>query len=101
MESNLQTGMTKTRQALRACGRWISHSLDILKASIIRLVFALHATIAIVRITITQGDYWYLMNMCGVNFLLIELIVTVVKRKGEKRVSRLLLLLLRTTKVFL
>ena len=47
-----------------------------------RVIFALHATIAIIRITITQGDYWYLLNMCGVNFLLIELVVTVIKRKG-------------------
>jgi hypothetical protein len=47
-----------------------------------RTIFALHATIAIIRITITKGDYWYLLNMCGVNFLIIELIVTIVKRKG-------------------
>jgi hypothetical protein len=74
--------MSKTQQALRRCGRWICHSFDILKATIIRVIFALHATIAIMRVVITKGDYWYLLNMCGVNFLLIELIVTIVKRKG-------------------
>jgi hypothetical protein len=74
--------MSKTEETLRECGRWICHSFDILKAIIMRLIFALHATIAIIRIVVTKGDYWYLLNMCGVNFLLIELIVTIVKRKG-------------------
>ncbi|CAF3893872.1 unnamed protein product [Rotaria sp. Silwood2] len=76
--------MSKTRETLRECGRWVCHSLDILKAIIMRVIFALHATIAIIRIVITKGDYWYLLNMCGVNFLLIELIVTIVKRKGKE-----------------
>jgi hypothetical protein len=74
--------MSKTEETLRECGRWVCHSLDILKAIIMRAIFALHATIAIIRIVITKGDYWYLLNMCGVNFLIIELIVTIVKRKG-------------------
>ncbi|CAF0981778.1 unnamed protein product [Adineta ricciae] len=77
-------GMSKTEETLRECGRWICHSFDILKAIIIRVIFALHATIAIVRTVITKGDYWYLLNMCGVNFLLIELIVTIFKRKGKE-----------------
>jgi hypothetical protein len=74
--------MSKTEETLRECGRWICHSLDILKAIIMRTIFALHATIAIIRVTITKGDYWYLLNMCGVNFLIIEMIITIVKRKG-------------------
>jgi hypothetical protein len=74
--------MSKTEEALRACGRWICHSLDILKAIIMRAIFALHATIAIIRVVVIKGDYWYLLNMCGVNFLIIELIITIVKRKG-------------------
>jgi len=74
--------MSKTEETLRECGRWICHSFDILKAIIIRVVFALHATIAIIRTVITKGDYWYLLNMCGVNFLLIELVITIIKRKG-------------------
>ncbi|CAF0781651.1 unnamed protein product [Adineta ricciae] len=76
--------MSKTEETLRACGRWICHSFDILKAILMRVIFALHATIAIIRIVVTKGDYWYLLNMCGVNFLLIELIVTIVKRKGKE-----------------
>ena len=77
--------MAKTKKALRECGRWICHSFDILKAIIIRLVFALHATIAVIRIVYIKGDYWYLLNLCGVNFLLIELIITIIKRKGALR----------------
>ncbi|CAF1510728.1 unnamed protein product [Adineta steineri] len=76
--------MPNTEETLRECGRWLCHSFDILKAIMMRLIFALHATIAIVRIVVTKGDYWYLLNMCGVNFLLIELIVTIVKRKGKE-----------------
>lgn len=75
--------MSRTEETLRECGRWICHSFDILKAILMRVIFALHATIAIIRIVVTKGDYWYLLNMCGVNFLLIELIVTIVKRKGR------------------
>ncbi|CAF3736373.1 unnamed protein product [Rotaria sordida] len=76
--------MSKTEEILRDCGRWICHSFDILKAIIIRVVFALHATIAITRIVISKGNYWYLLNMCGVNFLLIELFITVITRKGKE-----------------
>ncbi|CAF3873988.1 unnamed protein product, partial [Rotaria magnacalcarata] len=76
--------MSKTEETLHNCGRWICHSFDILKAIIIRIIFALHATIAIMRIVIAKGDYWYLLNMCGVNFLLIELVITVVTRKGKE-----------------
>ncbi|CAF2631059.1 unnamed protein product [Rotaria sp. Silwood2] len=76
--------MSKTEETLRDCGRWICHSFDILKAIIIRVIFALHATIAIIRIVIAKGDYWYLLNMCGVNFLLIELVITVITRKGKE-----------------
>lgn len=75
--------MSKTEETLRECGRWICHSFDILKAIIIRVIFALHALIAIIRIVIAKGDYWYLLNLCGVNFLLIELVITIVKRKGS------------------
>jgi hypothetical protein len=74
--------MSRTEETLRNCGRWICHSYNILKATIIRVIFALHATIAIIRIVVTKGDYWYLLNMCGVNFILIELVVTIIKRKG-------------------
>lgn len=74
--------MSKTEETLRECGRWVCHSLDILKAIIMRAIFALHATIAIIRVVLTKGDYWYLLNLCGVNFLIIELIITIVKRKG-------------------
>jgi hypothetical protein len=84
--------MSKTEETLRECSRWVCHSLDILKAIIMRAIFALHATIAIIRIVITKGDYWYLLNMCGVNFLIIELIITIVKRKG--RIEFLLLRLI-------
>lgn len=75
--------MATTEEILRDCGRWICHSFDILKAIVIRFCFALHATIAIIRIVIIKSDYWYLLNLCGVNFLLIELVVTIVKRKGS------------------
>ena len=74
--------MSKIQETLHECGRRICHSLDILKAILMRVIFALHATIAIIRIVITKGDYWYLLNMCGVNFLLIELIVIIIKRQG-------------------
>ena len=81
--------MSKTEDSLRECGRWICHSFNILKATLIRIIFALHATIAIIRIVVTKGDYWYLLNMCGVNFLLIELVVTVFKRKGMINIERM------------
>ena len=75
--------MSRTEEALRQCGRWICHSFDILKAIIIRCVFCVHAMIAIVRIVIIKNEYWYLLNMCGVTFILIELMVTIIKRKGQ------------------
>lgn len=74
--------MSTSRTSFRDHFLWIRRSLDVFKATLIRIVFALHATVAIIRIVITRGDYWYLLNMCGVNFLFIELVVTIVKRRG-------------------
>jgi hypothetical protein len=49
-----------------------------------RLVFSLHSLIAIVYVYLVREDEWYFVNVIGVVFMLIELFITVIKRKGKE-----------------
>ena len=66
------------------CLRGISHSINIIKAVLMRLVFSLHSLFAISYVYLVRRDEWYLVNFIGVVFLLIELFVTIIKRKGKE-----------------
>ena len=64
--------------------RGVSHSINIIKAVMMRLIFSLHSLIAIVYVYIVKQDEWYFVNIVGVVFLLIELFITIIKRKGKE-----------------
>ena len=66
------------------CMRGISHSINIIKAVMMRLIFSLHSLIAIIYVYFIKQDEWYLVNIVGVVFLCIELFVTIIKRKGRE-----------------
>lgn len=66
------------------CMRGLSHSINIIKALIMRLVFSLHSLIAIIYVYLVKQDEWYFLNLCGVVFLLIELFITIIRRKGKE-----------------
>jgi len=66
------------------CMRTISHSINIIKAVTMRLVFSLHSLIAIVYVYLVREDEWYFVNVIGVVFMLIEVLITVIKRKGKE-----------------
>lgn len=69
---------------LDKCMRGLSHSINIIKAVIMRLVFSLHSLIAIIYVYLVKQDEWYFLNFCGVVFLLIELFITIIRRKGRE-----------------
>jgi len=60
----------------------ICQSFNILQATIVRLVFCTHNLIATYFLYDDIKDYWCLLNLCGTIFLLIELVVTIIERKG-------------------
>lgn len=62
----------------------LSHSINIIKATTMRLVFSLHSVIAIFYVYLVRQDEWYFLNLIGVVFLLIELFITIIKRKGKE-----------------
>jgi hypothetical protein len=64
--------------------RGVAHSINIIKAVMMRLIFSLHSLIAIVYVYIVRQDEWYFVNIVGVVFLLIELFITIIKRKGKE-----------------
>lgn len=66
------------------CMRGISHSINIITAVMMRLVFSLHSLIAIVYVYLVKQDEWYFVNFVGVVFLLIELFITIIRRKGKE-----------------
>jgi hypothetical protein len=61
----------------------ISHSINIIKAVMMRCVFSLHSLIAIIYVFLVKKDEWYFVNVIGVVFMMIELFVTIIKRKGK------------------
>lgn len=62
----------------------ISHSINIIQALMMRIIFSLHSLIAIAYVYLVKQDEWYLLNLIGVIFLYIELFVTIFKRKGKE-----------------
>jgi hypothetical protein len=66
------------------CMVTLSHSFNIIKAMMMRVVFSLHSFIAIVYVFFVKKDEWYFLNFLGVVFLMIEMFVTIVKRKGRE-----------------
>ena len=62
----------------------ISHSINIIKAVMMRVIFSLHSLIAIVYVFLVKKDEWYFINIVGVVFMIIELFVTIIKRKGRE-----------------
>jgi len=66
------------------CIKGISHSINIIQALLMRLIFSLHSLIAIGYVYLVKQDEWYLVNIIGVVFLFIELFVTIIQRKGKE-----------------
>ena len=66
------------------CLKALSHSINIIKALIMRLVFSLHSFIAICTVYVVNQELWCLVNVVGVVFLIIELFVTIIRRKGKE-----------------
>jgi hypothetical protein len=62
----------------------LKHSVNIIKACIMRLIFSLHSFTAICLAYSINRELWCLVNVVGVVLLVIELFVTVVKRKGQE-----------------
>jgi hypothetical protein len=62
----------------------VSHSFNIIKAIMMRTVFSLHSLIAIIYVFFVKKDEWYFLNILGVVFMMIEMFVTIVKRKGRE-----------------
>ncbi len=62
----------------------LNDSLNIIKACTMRFIFSLHSLIAISYVYLIKQDEWYFLNVVGVVFLMIELFVTIVKRKGQE-----------------
>lgn len=62
----------------------INHSINIIQAVMLRILFSLHSLVAIFYVFLVKQDEWYLVNIIGVVFLGIELFITIVKRKGKE-----------------
>lgn len=68
----------------KKCFKALTHSINIIKAVLMRLVFSLHSFIAIYIMYTINHELWCLVNIVGVVFLLIELFITIIKRKGKE-----------------
>jgi hypothetical protein len=66
------------------CLKTISTSINIIKALMMRIIFSLHALIAIVYVYIIKKDEWYLVNIVGLVFMSIEVFITIFKRHGKE-----------------
>ncbi len=78
------TNKQKLRLWYRRLVKAINHSIILIQAVMLRILFSLHSLIAIFYVFLVKQDEWYLVNVVGVIFLGIELFVTIVKRKGKE-----------------
>jgi hypothetical protein len=87
-QAQLKSFSKKRKKEIKACCKTcmtaLSHSVNIVKAFIMRLIFSIHSFIAIYIVYSINQELWCLVNVLGVVFLLIELFVTIIRRKGKE-----------------
>ena len=72
------------KESLGKCIRGVKHSINIIQAVLMRVIFSLHSIVAIIFVYFVKQEEWYLVNLVGVVFLGIELFVTIIKRRGKE-----------------
>jgi hypothetical protein len=66
------------------CYRALQHSINIVQACIMRVLFSLHSFIAICLAYSINQELWSFVNVVGIVFMAIELFITIVRRKGKE-----------------
>lgn len=83
-DANQLTRKQKFKIWYRNLVKLINHSINIIQAVMLRILFSLHSLIAIFYVFLVKQDEWYLLNVIGVILLGLELFVTIIKRKGRE-----------------
>ena len=81
---------TKIEKKLSSKKKWllgiisiISKSFDLIRSIFIRIVFGIHALVAICMVCYVKNELWYLVNSVGVVFLMIEWFVIAFRHGGK------------------
>ena len=81
---------TKKDKKIKKKNKWfsglvtiISKSFDLIRSILIRIVFSIHALVAICMVCYVKNELWYLVNSVGVVFLLIEWFVIAFRHGGK------------------
>jgi hypothetical protein len=81
---------TKIENKLSSKKKWllgvvsiISKSFDLIRSIFIRIVFGIHALVAICMVCYVKNELWYLVNSVGVVFLMIEWFVIAFRHGGK------------------
>lgn len=73
----------KYRTLVDQIGSFILKFFDLIRSILIRLVFGIHALIAICIVCYVKQDTWYLVNSVGVVFLIIEWFIIAFRHGGK------------------
>jgi hypothetical protein len=61
----------------------VSKSFDLIRSILIRVVFGIHALVAICMVCYVKNELWYFVNSVGVIFLIIEWFVIAFRHSGK------------------
>lgn len=82
-KSKIQKEISKKKKWLLGIISIISKSFDLIRSIFIRIVFGIHALVAISMVCYVKNELWYLVNSVGVVFLMIEWFVIAFRHGGQ------------------
>lgn len=62
---------------------FISTSFDLIRSILIRVVFSVHLLVATCMVCFVRNDLWYLVNVVGIVFIVIEFFIIALKNGGQ------------------
>ena len=76
-------GKLKNVACIRAIYVFVTTSFDLVRSISIRIVFCIHALIAICLVCFVQNDLWYFVNVVGIVFIILEFVIIALPNGGK------------------
>ena len=62
---------------------FVSTSLDLIRSILIRIVFSMHIIVAVGMVSFIKNELWYLVNLVGIVFIVLEWVFVALKNGGQ------------------
>ena len=81
--SYMEKPLKKQRDLIDRVISFVSTSFDLIRSILIRIVFSMHIIIAVGMVSFIKNELWYLVNLVGIVFIVIEWAFFALKNGGK------------------